>query len=211
MKPKIRFALSLIFSALLIAPPAPAYEFPLSSEAIRDAYFLGKASANKRAESLARYTVYLPMPKSGPYVAMVVFETPYVIVAERTARAVSNYFAPDAVEEFLGKPAVCRVRVRIYLTSSYSWQMPSPPGSVRFRPDDFWREFSIRLMQEGQEIAAKASSGSPLYSLDLGVLTGAEVDLDYNAAKIQAAPATVEVDTPDGQHVQTTFDLARLR
>jgi hypothetical protein len=184
---------------------------PLSPEAIRDAYFLGKASASKRAESLAKYTVYLPMPKSGPYVAVVVFETPYVIVAERTARAVSGYFAQDAEEEFLGKPAVCRVRVRIYLTSSYSWQLPSPPGEVRFRPDDFWREFSIRLMQDGQEVSAKASLGTPLYSLDLGVLTGAEVELDYDPAKIQSAPATVEVDTPDGQHVEAEFDLAKLR
>jgi hypothetical protein len=211
MKPTIRFALTLIFSALLIAPLTPAYEYPLSSEAIRDAYFLGKASTNKRAESLAKYTVYLPMPKSGPYVAVVVFETPYVIVTERTARALSGYFAQDAEEEFLGKPAICRVRVRIYLTSSYSWQLPSPPGTVRFRPDDFWREFSIRLVQDGQEITAKASSGSPLYSLDVGVLTGAEVGLEYDAAKIQSAPATVEVDTPDGQHVQTTFDLTKLR
>jgi hypothetical protein len=211
MKPTIRFALTPILAVLLMTAPATAYEYPLSSTAIRDAYFLGKASTNKRAESLAKYTVYLPMPKSGPYVAVVVFETPYVIVTERTARALSGYFAQDAEEEFLGKPAICRVRVRIYLTSSYSWQLPSPPGTVRFRPDDFWREFSIRLVQDGQEITAKASSGSPLYSLDVGVLTGAEVGLEYDAAKIQSAPATVEVDTPDGQHVQTTFDLTKLR
>jgi hypothetical protein len=211
MKPTIRFALTPILAVLLMTAPATAYEYPLSSTAIRDAYFLGKASTNKRAESLAKYTVYLPMPKSGPYVAVVVFETPYVIVTERTARALSGYFAQDAEEEFLGKPGVCRVRIRIYLTSSYSWQLASPPGEVRFRPDDFWREFSIRLVQDGQEITAKASRGSPLYSLDLGVLTGAEVDLEYDAAKIQSAPATVEVDTPDGQHVQTTFDLTKLR
>jgi hypothetical protein len=35
---------------------------------------------------------------------------------------------------------------------------------------------------------------------------------DYNPAKIDpASAATVEVVTPDGQDVKTTFDLAELR
>jgi len=54
MKPKIQLALSLAAVALCatlpIARPAAAHQYPLSSTAIREAYFLGKDSAAKREE-----------------------------------------------------------------------------------------------------------------------------------------------------------------
>lgn len=200
--------------ALVIAQPATAYEYPLSSEAIRDAYFLGKASADKRRAFFAQYTRHLSMPKTGPFVAVVRVETPYAVIVQHTARMVSNYFAQDAEEEFFGKPGIFRVRVRIDLTSSYGWEIRVPSGGIRFRSDDFWRDFKIRLVQHSA-IEPLSVRGQPIYSLASdgfpSILLGANVDLDYDAKMIPSGPITVVVDAPDGQHVTATFDLANLR
>ena len=207
MKPTIRFALSLIFSALLIAPPTPAYEYPLSSEAIRDAYFLGKASPEKKAEFFGKYTHHLPMPKSGPHVAWIEVETPFACVVDRVARMPLNYHAQEAEQDFLGKPGCFHVRLEIDFTATY----PDPTGATAV-PSDFWRNFKVHLRQRAQ-IPARSVRGQPIYNTKalLG-FTGATIRLDYDVSRIDpAAPATVEVDTPDGQHVKTTFDLARLR
>ena len=218
MKPKIQFALSLAAAALCAALPiarrAAAHEYPLSSTAIREAYFLGKESDAKRDEFFANYTQRSPMPKAGPHVSRIRLETPYAVVVERTAsQALANYVAGDAEEEFLGKPAVFRLRVRIDLTSTYPAQSATEAG-LRSRHEDFWRDFRIRLRQHA-EIAPTNVRGQPIYSIgsELGgsMLLGAEVELEYDASKIQSAPATVEVDTPDGQHVRAEFNLAKLR
>lgn len=42
-------------------------------------------------------------------------------------------------------------------------------------------------------------------------LAGAIIEQDYDAEKIDADLTTVKMDTPDGQHVETAFDLAKLR
>lgn len=214
MKSKAHFGLFAAIIALAIALPAPAYDYPLSPEAVRDAYFLGKANSAKRAEFFAKYTQQLPSPKTGPHVAMVQLETPFAVVAERTAQAPPHYFAPDAAAEFEGKPAVFRMHVQIDLTGSYGPQLPSISGGVRLRTGDFWRDFKIHLIQD-KEIHTRTINGSPIYSAgDVtsgSVLTGAKVDLEFDAAKIKSAPATVEVVTPDGQNVKATFDLGTLR
>jgi hypothetical protein len=79
----------------------------------------------------------------------------------------------------------------------------------------FWQDLKIRLKQD-REIEPQSVKGGPVYSdfapVDQYGLSGAEVDLDCDPAKIDAASrATVDVLTPDGQDVQTTFDLAQLR
>lgn len=155
------------------------------------------------------------MPATGPRISSVEIETPFAIVVTRAGTATPNYLAPDAEEEFLGKPGSFRVHVRIDLTPSYSAVVTGEGGLSR-RPDDFWRDFTIRLMQK-EEVHPQAVQGQPLFDSapdedGTPVLSGAEVDLTYDPDKIDAAsPLTVEVLTPDGQDVQTTFDLSQLR
>ena len=217
-KPKIQLALSLAAVALCatlpIARPLAAHQYPLSSTAIREAYFLGKDSAAEREEFFARYTHQLPMPKTGPRVAQIRMETPFAVVVERVAsKGLASYHAMDAEKEFLGKPAIFRLRVRIDLTSTYPAQSASEAG-LHLRREDFWRDFPIRLLQSAK-IEPRSVRGQPIYSIasDLGgsVLLGAEVVLEYDAAKIQSAPVTIEVDTPDGQLVRAEFDIGKLR
>jgi hypothetical protein len=211
MKARTHFAIIVTFVALAIALPALAYDYPLSPEAIRDAYFLGKADSAKRAEFFANYTQHPPLPETGPYVSMIQLETPFAVIVERTAQAL-NYNAPDAAAEFEGKPAVFLLHVQIDLTDSYGPLISAGAHATRLRSGDFWHEFTIRLIQD-KEIRAQKIHGTPNYHYGTsgGALSGAEVDLEYDAAKIKSAPATVEVIAPDGQDLKATFDLGTLR
>jgi hypothetical protein len=204
----------ILLIGLFAAQPALAYEYPLSTEAIRDAYFLGKAGAAKREAFFAQYTQHLARPKSGPYISLIRIETPFSYVAERTARSVPNLLAPDAVQKFYGKPLPLRIRVRIDLTPTYGWQVQSSAGSLVLRSPDFWRDFDIRLIQR-KTIPPVAEHGTPDYSFagdgSSSVLVGADVELEYDPAAVRSAPATVVVDTPDGQQIEAAFDLANLR
>lgn len=215
MASRRRLWIGLLLATVTIALPAFAYRYPLSSEDIRNAYFLGRASDEKRAELFEQYTQHPPAPKTGPYIESIRLETPYAVVVERSAVA-ANYSAPDAEEEFLSKPSIFRLQVHIQLTESYGWQVPSPAGTVRLRPDDFWRDFKIQLTQEEKDPVKPVSvSGEPIYSIgDIAVgsgLIGANVRMEYDAKKIENEAAKVAVLTPDGQTIEAEFDLAKVK
>jgi len=202
MKTLLRWTLSLLLPATLIAQPAVAYSYPLSSGAIREAYFLGSGDPNKRLEYFEKYLKRYPVPKSGQYVASIFFETPYVLVAERVSQSIPNYFAQDAEKDYLGKPAVCRVRLEIYF--GYSSTQPS-------RYDE---NYSVRLSQQGKEIPIKLKWSEPMVSADdLGAAAdGFYMTAEFNADDIDSeASAKVEVIAPDGRNVVENFDLASLR
>ncbi len=126
MKPASRSGLAVplgtFIIVLAIALPAFAYQYPLSSVEIRDAFFLGIRNDDLTAALFAKYTRTLPAPETGPYVAEIDLDTPYLQVAQR-ARGAVNYSAPDAVEEFQDKPMDFWVHVKFYFTSTY---MPLP-------------------------------------------------------------------------------------
>ena len=205
-------AVVFLLALVSTASSAVAYEHPLSSEAIREAYFLGSRKDGSSSDFIGQYTHHLPVPPDGPYVAEIQLETPYAQIVERARQRV-NYTAQDAAQEFLDKPGVFRLRVKIYFTPSYTPILESKDGKTVMRPDDFWRDFEIRFLQGG-EIRAKLVRGEAIYGASpkgMRHLTGAEVELEYSAAGIDSAPATIEVVTPDDRKVETTFDLKTLR
>lgn len=206
-----RWTLSLLLLALLAAPAAVAYEYPLTSDAIREAYFLGKEYGERQNEFFAKYTKHLPMPKTGPYVARVELQTPFANVVNRIAHMPLGYSSPDAVQQFLGKAGVVRVHIEIDFTPTYppkGW-VGAPGGWV----GNFWQDFQFQLTQ-GKRHAIKPLSvdGEPIYSrAALSGVIGANVQLTYDPASIRSAPATVVVTTPEGRRVEATFDLGMLK
>jgi hypothetical protein len=209
MKTILRGGLSLLLPAAILAQSAAAYDYPLSSEGIREAYFLGSGDRNKRIEYFEKYTKRYPVAKSGQYVASIFFETPYVLIAERASQSFSNYFAPDAVKDYLGKPAVCRVRAEIY------FGIPTSPVA-RFRSD-----YAVRLKQHDKEIPIRAKWIEAMVSSDLApasfdsapVEAGMYLNAEYDADNIDPeAPATIEIVAPDGNNdIVETLDLVSLR
>jgi hypothetical protein len=214
MRRMARFSLLFLLIALFAGQPAIAYEYPLSPDAVREAYFLGKANASKREAFFADYTQHFARPKSGPYISLIRVITPYAYVVERTAR-LYNLLAPDAQQQFYGKPIALRIRVHIELTPTYGFQVRSPDGGLTLRSDDFWRDFKVQLVQRGNTIRPIAANGTPDYAFAGGgassVLVGADINVQYDPARVRSGPATIVVDSPDGQQITATFDLSNLR
>lgn len=202
-----------VFFAFALVPPAAAYDHPLTSGAIRDAYFLGQRKDTSTADFLSHYVRRFRRPKTGPHVAEIELTTPFAQVV-RQARTMVGYSAQDAEQQYLSKPEVIRVRVRIDLTPTYPayYSDPSRGQELQFRGRDFWRDFTIRLVQEGEEIAPESVSGEPLYLPGhASAFVGAEVKLEFSAEQVASEQARVEVVTPDGRQIVARFDLTQLR
>jgi hypothetical protein len=204
---------------MLIALPALAYQYPLSSIDIRDAFFIGNRNDDLTAALFAKYSRTLPAPETGAHVARIELDTPYLQIARR-AKGALNYDSLDAVQEFQDKPMVFRVHVEFYFTATY---MPLPVTHTEGIPletpsyPDFWNDFKVRLIQD-KEVRPKSTGGAaifPMWGADgygpPPSPIGGRIDVDFDPAKIDTADATVEVLTPDGQDVIAPFDLSRLQ
>ncbi|MBI3670207.1 MAG: hypothetical protein HY237_10555 [Acidobacteria bacterium] len=206
--------------SLLLVQSALPYEHPLDGHTVREAYFLGQRHDEKTAKFLARYLKRPPLPKTGPHVAEIEIRTPYEQVVRRASQAAGSYSAQQAEQDYRAHPDRIVVRVRINLTPTYPAFIADPSrgkGEVRERPEDFWRDFSIRLVQ-GERITPRNASGRPLHTGGLagpnpvvGALEGAEVLLEFDASQIRSEPLKIEVLTPNGQTVEVEFDLKELR
>jgi len=202
MKPPLRWVFSVLVLAALLAQPVLGFDYPLSSSAIREAYFLGTGDPEKRLLFFDKYVKRYPTPKSGQYVASIRFETPYYIIAERISQFVGHYSAPDAVNDYLGKPAICRVRLEIYF------------GYSNTQPNRYDENYSVKLSQHDKGIPLQTKWNEAMVSGDdLGATAdGFYMTAEFNADDIDPeAPATVEVIAPDGRNVVEKFDLASLR
>lgn len=202
--PHLRFRDLIAFVIFAFAVPVLAFDYPLSDSVIRDAYFQGKLPPDKWQDFMAPYAHELPSPPSGPDVAEIGIETPFLQIAKH-ARKTQNYYAPDAAQEFAGKRMELIVHVDVFVTGTYA------PADV----PGFWRDFKVQLVQ-GDEVPAETADASALSPpCEAGTETcfpdGARIRLLYDASKIDSSPVTVHVITPDGQDVQTTFDLGSLR
>jgi hypothetical protein len=202
----------------LLTLASAAFEYPVRDYSVREAYFLGRRKDEKTAQFLARYVQRFPLPKSGPHVAEVEFRTPFEQIVLRARNAPDGYSSQRAAQEYRAQAERVVVRVLIYLTPTYPAHTPIHIliyEPIELRPEDFWREFDIRVNQKDDEVAPRRISGKPIYTTaDVGGLPGligAEVELEFDAADFSPEPARVEILAPDGQRVRAVFDLEKLR
>jgi hypothetical protein len=200
-------ALALMtLSLALLATAALAFDNPLSSSAIRDAYFLATGNPDKRAEFFDKYTRHPPKPKIGPAIASIQIQTPFAAVVQDIADRSLNVRAPDAVKQYYGKPAQFRVRVVIDFTATYP-----PSASTSMQLGSFWNKFHVHLRQ-GEEIPSRSVQGKPILSTETpSGYIGAIIVANYDPNKIESGPATIVVTGPDDARAETTFDLGALR
>jgi len=199
-----RLMIALVLAAL-IAPSAGALDYPLSSTAVREAYFLGTGDPNQRAQYAEKYLKRYPTPKTGDYVGLIDFETPYMLIAQEIARKGDDYHAPDAVQDYLGKPEVCRVRVEVY------WALNSSRAGTS-HPNRDVTDFRLRVTQDGTEIPVKSRwSDSLVNGGSAPVDYGIALYREFDAENVRSGPVTVEVSGVNGQVLTETFDLDRVR
>ena len=183
----------------IAALPASAYEEPLTSESIREAYFLGQRRDEATASVLARYDHYYPLPRTGPYISRVQVLTPYAQIVLGAEDGEIRGSAMEAERHYRTHPSLFLVRVRVYSTPTY----PSAPQWKQF-----WERLSI-LVAQGKPLKPKEKN---YLRLPRGRGTAyTDVELSFNATQIESAPMTVEVSSPDGQHIEANFDLEKLK
>jgi hypothetical protein len=193
-----------------------AYDFPLDSESIREAYFLGRRDDEKTIKFLASYIKRLPLPEKGPHISEISLYTPYAQIVLNSSRNAGLNSAQQAEQEYRTLGDAIHVRVVIEFTPTFNAMVGVKPDKdaagkealVR-RPDDFWREFRYELRQNKNVIKARSTDGKPIYS-DSG-FSGAEVQLEYEAKSIASDETAFEVSIPDNHHVSAQFDLSELR
>jgi len=202
----------VIFS--LIALPALAYQYPLSSSDIRNAYLLGYAKDLNTTNFFAPYTHLFPMPDSGPHVAKITLKTPYGQLVE-LGQSVFNADVQGAEEEYASKKLPLLVQVGVDLTPTYpdpsTWDSTAPGFPV----PDFQRDFPVQLVQHDKKIGEQSAQVYLLYSegaFNSYEVSGAIIEYRYDPEKIDPDDeVTIIVNTPDDQDVETTFDLGHLR
>jgi len=89
------------------------------------------------------------------------------------------------------------------------------PVNANLQPENFWQKFQFNVKQNGKNIPSKSIHNTPIYSTATkgtpSVLDGAAVTIEFDAKDIASQEIDVEVTTPDGKTVSTTFDLKKLR
>lgn len=192
--------MSAILAGALLVVPAFAYQYPLSSSAIREAYLVGTADDNGSRAARAAYKHVLFDVTLDAYTSAVSISTPYSQVAA-WASEMPNHDSQGAVKWFQGRPADFIVHADIYFLPDES------------DPDSLTR---IQIFQHDKEIMPQSATREPLFPqhggdfVDTAVI-GQHVELDYDPAAFDSSPLTITIDVPGGQHAETSFDLGKLK
>jgi hypothetical protein len=219
MNPKrTRQAASLLAAALFMTAPAFSFDLPLSSESVREAYFLGQRNDSKMIQALAPYNKRLALPERGPYISEIKLFTPYAQIIDISRQQSGHYNAQQAQQDYRHRGDTLLVFVRIEFTATYYYPQAVASANrvakeqgISLQPQDFWKDFRLGFSQDGRWIEPLSERAEVLYNRGEGGLGGAVVWLEFDARDVASTEASVEVLTPDGQPVAVRFDLARLR
>src|SRR6266852_8258122 len=122
MNPKrIRQAASLLAAALFVTAPAFSFDQPLSSESVREAYFLGQRNDSKMIQALAPYNKRLALPERGPYISEIKLFTPYAQIIYISRQQSGHYNAQQAQQDYRDRGDTILGFVRIEFTATYSY------------------------------------------------------------------------------------------
>jgi len=204
--------LTVIAVVLVFALPALAYQYPLSSSDVREAYLLGTRRDSLTASFFAKYRHDLRQPRTGPWVSDVIVETPYAQVVD-IGQADQNPDTQQAEIDLPKKSFAFIVRVGINFTDTYP-SPPTDPPAPRVIIPDFEKDFKVRASQKDKRIQPSSLKTILLDSGDYGngQITGAVLELTYNNGDIDPSEdLIIKVLTPDDQDVETTFDLNSLK
>jgi hypothetical protein len=209
-----RPGLAILAAALLMTSTAFAFSAPLSDEAVREAYFLGQRRDDRTAQFLKTYRRYFPVPESGPHVFVVELFTPYAQAVEASSKHGAGLSAQQARQDYQARGDSLRVGVYVRYTSTYGPGFPYSPDKVPGQTGT-WKDFQIRLMLNGETLESRSVryEGTRMGTGGKGGSrpTGFIVWQEYDASNLASTDATIEIDTPDGQHLVAPFDLSRLR
>lgn len=216
----LRSIFALFVCCCLHTSSALAYDTELSDTAVREAYFLGQRP-DKARDFLAPYSKHPPLPKKGPNISEIRLLTPLAQVIQLSSQVTSGYSAQQAHLDYQRRGDSILLVVHIQFTPTYgpidadnSANDAAKTKGITLRRDDFWQDFRYGVKQKADWIEPRSIHGEPDYgaadAFGNGGLVGAWVYAEYDAHDIASDDAYVSVFSPDGQEVQTTFDLDKL-
>jgi len=209
--------LFILATLLILAAPLFAFDSPLSSQSIREAYFLGQRHDDSYLDA---YTKILAPPRTGPHVSSMQFLTPFAELTRRSSQHSTGYSAQQAEQDHRNQPENVTIIIEIQLTDPYGALIPQPAASrstsgtaYRLRSPDFWRDFDVQVFQGEKELEPKSLHGQPNYYCSDGACTlrGATISVHFPASAFDSDSATISVTPPIGDPVAVDFDLTRLR
>jgi hypothetical protein len=193
-----RSGLTALLLSVFLASPGFAYDYPLTSSAIRDAYFLGTRQAASSPDFLKQYSRRIGELHQGNCTSEVRLETPFLQIVEYVG-SMPSYSSQDAVKEFYDHP----MPLRIFLNICYKREAP-PPNSVK-----------IKFIQNKKEILpatdVRLAYAEPAGEYGILPPNGEKAKLEFEGKKLDSSTLTILIDTPDGQHAESEFDLQSLR
>lgn len=202
--------------------PAGAYEWPLDTRAIHEAWELGQKNDQETGNFLAQYLKKISGRESSPYTAEIEILTPYAQVVDQSREKTTNYSEAQAELDYRHRGNTILVNLVIMLPGAYPTtgkdsRITNPPkeNSHALRPENFWQSFQFNVKQSGKIIPSRsirkksinssATKGAP------AALDGANVSLEFNAKDVSSGETVVEVVTPEAKTLRASFDLKTLR
>lgn len=207
----VRRAAVLFSASMFFVNAMLAMTYPLSTEDVREAYFLG-TNPERRLDFFKKYVHFPAQPDRGADVHLIEFRTPYEQVVLKSQENWASYSAQQAQQDYAAHPNAVVVRVSICATPTFSFAAPqSDPHSGQaapWTPKDSLRGFDFRVSQQSP-IALQALI---VERADLGCANfdGFAAFLYFRAEQFNAGNVRIAVTTPDGTTVQTEFDLDQL-
>lgn len=204
-----RQSVVLLILLLFASQVASAYDYPLNSESIRNAYFLGERNNFQTTRRLLQYIHRFTRPQIGRYfVSQIDISTPYQQIVLRGSRDTPGDSEVQTETDLRAHPPKFVVRVRVEWNGSYADHVRTSVS-----PPDLSRGVSIQVTQQ-HRITPLKTSRQALYS-SMGhsgsVFVGLLFELQFDPAKIASAPLRVSVHEPGGQVEEAEFDLTKLR
>ncbi|MHB8486961.1 MAG: hypothetical protein ACYDCM_14710 [Candidatus Acidiferrales bacterium] len=201
IRTKVRVALRLLALVVIASLPANGYEQFLTSESVREAFFLGQRRDEGTARFLAAYRHDFPLPKKGPHISRAQVLTPYAQIVLGSEDGAIQGTVMDAEREYQTQPSVFLVQLRVFATPTYY-------SASQLK--ELWEKLSIRVMQGKLLKPSKINYISRRFPGNRGP-GGTDIELQFDVAQIASAPITIEVSSPDGQRIETKFDLGQLK
>lgn len=190
--------LTAFLLGLILASPGFSFDFPLTEGSIRDAYFLGTRQGGVSPDVLKQYSRGIDELHEGNCISKTRIETPFLQIAEYVG-SIPNYSAQDAVKELYGRP----MKLRLFLDICYMREAP-PPNSVKLKFIQNTKEI-LPMTDVRSAFAERFSETSFLLP------NGEKAELEFDPKKLDSSTLTILIDTPNGQHAETAFDLQSLR
>jgi hypothetical protein len=200
------FALGLF---ALLSLNALAFNSSLQPEEVQEAYSLGQTTNHEElSDFLKQYEHGFQYPSDHPvaFVQSVEFQTPYEQIVLRTLRT-TGYSKFRADEDYRANPGQVIVRAVVSLKTGYSGPAPAPDSFKVFvsqtKPIEPRKRTSTVLCNPYNPYDNPTVANCIAYSR--------EILLQFDAGQFGPGRATVKVDLPFEQSMETKYNLDKLK